>query len=523
MKRREFLKKSAIASTVPLVLNGFQIAKSSPIFDKIAESSNVDDNILVVIQLNGGNDGLNTVIPLDSYEKYIKHRPTVGVKYNEILKLNETVGFHPSLTHLRNMHNEGKVLTIQNVGYPEPNLSHFRSTDIWTSGSSSQEVITSGWLGRYLDNKFPGYPNNYPTEEVPDPLSITIGGTISMTCQGPIYGMGLVLQNTTNFYEIRTIGEDTSPRTNAGYQLDYIRSVAEKTQVYNATIKNAAEKGKNLSQKYPEANQNRLADQLKIVAQLINGGLKTKVYVVTLGGFDTHALQVNSEGEILGSHSILLNWLSEGIDAFQDDLKLMGKEDKVVGMTFSEFGRRIMENDSLGTDHGAAAPQFFFGTQINAGILGNNPNIPDTITVNDNLDMQFDFRDIYNNVLVDWFKVDVKTAEELMYKEFVQLPIFKNVTSVRGNFGNDNYINLGYNYPNPAITSTDFIYKVRDGLVIINIYDVNGNLIKKIIKERKSMGEYKHTLYVNDLPNGMYYIRLENDNNSRTQIMNVMK
>lgn len=526
MKRREFLIKTAAASTIPLVLGGYQISNSSPIFNKLAENAQNDDNILIVVQLNGGNDGLNTVIPLDQYDKLIKLRKTVLLPEYATLSVTDEIGFNPAMRGMHNLHKEGKLLTIQNVGYPEPNYSHFRSTDIWTSGSASDKIVNSGWLGRYLDNKYPGYPNNYPTEEVPDPLSITIGGTISMTCQGPIYSMGLVLQNTTDFYDIRTDGEDTAPKTNAGLQLDYIRTIADKTKVYTTTIKTASDKGKNLSTKYPATNVNKLADQLKIVAQLINGGLKTKVYVVTLGGFDTHSLQVNEAGSTNGVHSILLGYVSQAIEAFQDDLKLMGKEDKVVGMTFSEFGRRITENDSLGTDHGAAAPLFFFGTKINAGILGTNPVISDDTTVEDNLPYQFDFRDVYNNILVDWFNVDIPTAESLMNKEFKQLPIFKTLTSVNDRNSNelaDKDIVLGYNYPNPFITSTDLKYRVKSGLVEIDLYDINGVIVKSLLSKYQDKGEYNLTIYSDNLSNGTYYIRLKNNNVSTTQSIVLMK
>jgi len=523
MKRREFLNKTALASTIPLVLGGFNISKSSPIFEYLANASQDEDKILVIIQLNGGNDGLNTVIPLEYYSQLFKARQNIIVPENSVLKYNEKVGLHPSLKEIDNLSKEGKLLTIQNVGYPEPNFSHFRSTDVWTSGSASDKYVQSGWIGRLLDKKYPEYPKNYPNNNMPDPLSITIGGTLSMTCQGPIYNMGLVVKNTTNFYEMRTNGEDIAPNTNAGQQLEFLRTIASKTKVYTQTIKTASEKGKNLSTLYPAANSNKLADQLKIIAQLINGGLKTRVYVASINGFDTHAGQVEEKGNTDGVHSYLLKSISVAVNAFQDDLKLMKKEDKVVGMTFSEFGRRIIANDSFGTDHGAAAPLFFFGTEIQSGFLGDNPIIPENAVVDTNVPMQFDFRDIYMNILVDWFNLSIAEAESLMFKEFRYLPIFKQANTSINNQCSNSDISIGYNFPNPFDYSTSFKYKVNEGRVKLSLYDYRGYELYLILDDYKTKGEYEQTIYSNNLNSGVYYLKLENNHQSKMNLITVMK
>ncbi|MGB0840608.1 MAG: DUF1501 domain-containing protein, partial [Chitinophagales bacterium] len=188
-------------------------------------------------------------------------------------------------------------------------------------------------------------------------------------------------------------------------ELDYIRQSMLQTNQYTTVIQDAYGMGGNLSALYPEAGENPLATQLQTIARLINGGLQTKIYIANIGGFDTHANQVVAGDTAIGPHADLLAQINEAIVAFQDDLSLMGREDEVIGMTFSEFGRRIASNDSWGTDHGAAAPLVVFGTKVNAEIFGANPEIPSEVEVQANVPMQFDFRSVYGSILMDWFGV----------------------------------------------------------------------------------------------------------------------
>jgi uncharacterized protein (DUF1501 family) len=200
--------------------------------------------------------------------------------------------------------------------------------------------------------------------------------------------------------------------------LAYIREMAVKTDQYAGVIKNAAQKVSRQSDCYPPTGKNPLADQLKIVARLIAGGLKTRFYLVSMGGFDTHAKQTDNTDTTTGNHAKLLGRLSEAINAFVDDLGGLKVENRVIGMTFSEFGRRIQSNASGGTDHGAAAPVFIFGGKVQSGIIGQNPTWPDKLTVNDNLMMQYDFRAIYSTLLEKWFLADEATAEAVLFKAF---------------------------------------------------------------------------------------------------------
>lgn len=525
MKRRDFIKKSAaVGISAPFILNGFNInASSAPIFDNLSKIAAQNDKIMVVIQLNGGNDGLNTVIPIDMYSNLSKVRNNILVKESSVLKLTTNTGLNPSMTGIHNLFKDDKVGIVQSVGYPNPNLSHFRATDIWTSASDSDKQVSSGWLGRYLTEKYPDYPVNYPNMTTPDPLSVTIGSIVSNTCQGPVYSMGTALSGVTanDFYNITAKGEDTIPNSIYGNELAYVRETINKTQVYTTTLKNAANKGKNFSSLYPSAGVNKLADQLKIIAQLISGGLSTKVYVASLGGFDTHSYQNQADGDYLGSHATLLGYVSDAIAAFQDDIKLIGIEDKVLGLTFSEFGRRIQSNLSLGTDHGTAAPMFVFGTNVNPIIHGTSPVISDKVTVNDNVPMQFDFRSVYSSILKDWLELDDKTIKNVLFKDFQYIPIIKTKNnSIEAEFEN---IDLLSNYPNPVQDNTNIKFKSLGGVTLLSILDNNGNKVIELKNQEMQEGEYNINFLSNNLSSGNYFLRLETGNKNIIRQMVVVK
>jgi uncharacterized protein (DUF1501 family) len=234
--------------------------------------------------------------------------------------------------------------------------------------------------------------------------------------------MGLAISNPSSFYKLVEGKVNVDSNSRWGEQLDYIEAMSQKTDQYAGVIKTAALKVKQQSAKYPATGKNPLADQLKIVARLIAGGLKTKVYMVNTGSFDTHAKQTEAD-TTTGTHAKLLQRVSEAIGAFMDDVQLLQIQDKVMGMTFSEFGRRIKSNASGGTDHGAAAPVFYFGHAVKPGIIGVNPVIPATATVNDNVPMQHDFRSLYASVLTNWFNLEQKDISDILLGEYPVLPI----------------------------------------------------------------------------------------------------
>jgi uncharacterized protein (DUF1501 family) len=514
MKRRSFIKAAPVA-VLPAFLSGLTLKAygTSPLMSALAAENSNTDKVLVLIQLNGGNDGLNTVIPIDQYSGLSGYRSNVLIQQSKVLPLNgySGTGLHPSMPEIQQMFNNGKVRIVQNVGYPNPNFSHFRSTDIWTSAADSNQNLTTGWAGRYLNYEFPNFPTGYPNATMPDPIAIQVGSFVSPVFQGPTINLAMAISDPTSFYNLLTGNNDPAPNTPAGDELTYVRTIADKTNLFANTIKNAANSV--TSQGAYPAN-NSLADQLKIVARLIGGGLKTKVYMVSLGGFDTHAQQVNTGATDTGAHAELLKQVSQAIKAFQDDIQGLGVADKVLGMTFSEFGRRIISNFSSGTDHGSAAPLFLFGNKVIPGILGDNPQISGSISVNDNLPMQYDFRSVYASVLQDWFCVPQNTVDStILLRNFQSLPLVDsaacNPTSIH-EINNRAGIRLIRNYPNPFVEKTKIEFTTAGGHTLVQVFSGEGQLVKNLIDEDMKQGNYVVDFYNENYAAGLYYARIQN-------------
>ncbi|TAF55903.1 MAG: DUF1501 domain-containing protein [Sphingobacteriia bacterium] len=510
MKRRDFLEKSLPAGLLlPGLVGGLSFkaigAESplSPLFLPTTET----DHVLVIIQLNGGNDGLNTVIPLQNFSNYVNARPNIYVPENKVLKLGTAgkAGLHPALSGLHRLYNEGMLQVVQSVGYPTPNFSHFRATDIWMSASESNQVVNSGWAGRYLNYEYPNFPNGYPNTSMRDPLAIQIGSTTSLTLQGPAVSMGMSISNPNSFYNLVNGVQDPAPATPAGKELTYIRTVSQQTQQYATVIKDAATA---VPQQVTYPTGNSLADQLKIVARLIKGGLRTRVYMVNFGGFDTHAAQVNATDTATGTHANLLQRVSEAITAFQDDLKFLGVDERVVGMTFSEFGRRIKSNASTGTDHGAAAPLFVFGKNVTGGVTGDTPSFGPSVNVNDNLPFQYDFRSIYATLLNNWLCVDSRDLNQIMLKNFQTLPLVNAGACKKAvNLSGENLIS---NYPNPFQGNTVITFKTNGGHTLVQIMDTTGRVLVNLTDREYPAGTYTLNFSGGTLPAGVYYARLQN-------------
>ncbi|HUI63405.1 MAG TPA: DUF1501 domain-containing protein [Bacteroidota bacterium] len=516
MKRRDFLARAVPATTLPFFLNGFplQAFGRSPIIQALTSAAFATDRILVLVQLVGGNDGLNTVIPLDRYSSLSSARSNILIPSAKALSLTASTALHPAMTGFQSMYNNGQLLIVQAVSYPSPNFSHFRATDIWLTATDANVIGNTGWLGRYLDQEFPGYPGGYPSPTMPDPLALQIGSVVSPGLQGPTVSMAQAVTNPNSSYFLPG-GSDTPPATPAGHELTFIREVAQQTQSYSTSIKSAAAKGKNLSTLYPATGQNSLADQLKIVAQLISGGLQTRIYVVSIGGFDTHSGQVTTTDTTLGVHSTLLGKVSAGIFAFEDDLRLMGAQDRVLGMTFSEFGRRIISNASGGTDHGTAEPVFVFGTNVNAGIIGTSPVLPATPTVNDNIPLQFDFRSVYTSVLRDWFGASQSelgiaitgTVTNTLTSSVVASGAIAGVgpsASAPKEYG------LEQNYPNPFNPTTVIRYELPQGASVrLDVFNSLGERVATLVDGSQGAGTYEVNFNGGSLASGMYFYRLQ--------------
>lgn len=429
MKRRDFIKNTTLAST-PLFFNGFPLfataSTGNSLFDYLAQTTYGCGKILVIIQQNGGNDGLNTIVPLDKYTNLMNARSNIILPQNSILPLNgtATTGMHPALAELHDLYNSGKVCIVQAVSYPNPNFSHFRATDIWFSASASNQYLDTGWLGRTLDTNYPNYPQDYPNSIMQDPLAIQIGSTLPFSLQGPAVNMGYNVTNPSAIVNVANATTDPAPNSDYGHELTFLRLMKDQSNAYAGRITSAYNAQSTLSSLYPSSG-NSLADQLKTVARLIGGGLQTPVYIVNHpNSHDTHENQVVATDTTTGTQANNLRILSKAIGAFQDDIQLMGKAGKVTGMTFSEFGRRIVSNASIGTDHGTAAPVIFFGAALNGGVIGTSPNLPLNATVNDQVPMQYDFRQLYSTVMRDWLCLTPTETQNVLGSSFTTLPIF---------------------------------------------------------------------------------------------------
>ncbi len=401
--RREFLRRSS-AGIGLLAFSRFAPSFLVQSTLAAAPAPEKDRTILVLVQLAGGNDGLNTVVPFEDAD-YYRLRPTLGIAKGEVLRLNETLGLHPACAELHGLFREGELGIVQNVGYPNPNRSHFRSTEIWETASDSGEFLPSGWLGRFMDNACAGEPAGadpvglHVTNDAPQTFAAehehsTFG--LSPDARGAAKGDGAQLLE-------RLLADDGHDHGNASFlkhtMMDALVTEKNVRRVLRAYRPEA---------EYPATP---FATSLRSVAGLIAAGLSTRVYFVSLGGFDTHSNQPQQ-------HTRLLRTLSEGLAAFQRDLNAHRLDQQVTTMTFSEFGRRPSENESRGTDHGTAAPLLVMGSRVNGGLHGNAPSL----RLERNQDMAFstDFRGVYATMLDRWLNCP---STGVLGREFGALPL----------------------------------------------------------------------------------------------------
>ena len=527
MKRREFIRKLSITGTAGLTLSGIPISLlgGNQALKRLALQSN-NDNVLVFIQLHGGNDALNTLIPVSQYNEYYNLRPNIAIPdfgTRSFINVDSStdekiqVGLHPDMLSFKQMYDQGKVAIVQNVGYPDMNLSHFRGRDIVFMGGDAQSDYESGWMGRFLDNSYPGYPDSYPSSEMPDPIGLELSGTLSLAFHRengiPI---GLNIGNPEQFYQLITnVGVDppiTLPSSHAGDELRYIMEFEKKSNQYAERLKNIYNAGTNSSVEYPEiypfatiqGSENPLSGQLKLIARLLKGGIKTRIFLVRIGGFDTHGEQVETYDSTLGVHAALLYHLSSAIKAFYDDLQQLGMDHKVMGITFTEFGRRAYSNASYGTDHGTSTPVFLFGTGLNPGIYGQNPDLSDLR--NGNLKYEIDYRQIYTSIVQDWFGADRDTLVKTGFNDWVdnKLPLV-GTTDVKNQKAIDEQLHI---YPNPIQSDLNFyLFLEKQSQVEVNIYKAGGQLVKKVqLKGR--FGRNPFSLPFNGNEAGIYYIEI---------------
>lgn len=511
MKRRSFLRNTALS--LPIFVNGFPL-RGMMMPTAFAGMNGDSDRVLVLIQLNGGNDGLNTMIPLESYDNLANLRSNIMLPESSLIPVTGDNAFHPSFTGMAELFNEAKLNIIQNVGYPNQNRSHFRSSDIWSSGSAADEYLNTGWMGRYFENRFPGFPDGYPNDDCPDPFALTIGAVVSETCQGISGNYSVAVSNPNDLFDLpEGTGGNYDPNSCYGKQLDFVRTTIKQTNAYADRITAAFNSGTNQAA-YPD--DNRVANQLKTVASLIKGGLQTRVYIVSQGGYDTHANQTESGDPGVGRHSELLEELSSAITAFQQDVELMGLEKRVVGMTFSEFGRQIRSNDGIGTDHGDAAPLFVFGNCVNPGIIGDNPEIPTEVQVQTGLPMQYDFRSIYGSLLMDWFEVPESEVKEILFEDFQYMPILKACDSVDTYEPPTKELEITV-FPNPCTEWATIKFSSEAEWVKVSLFDARGQQLRVISNKKLSAGNHELGIETRELAVGNYFIHVKTENQIKTK------
>jgi uncharacterized protein (DUF1501 family) len=543
MKRRDILKALPLGVAVaglPIRFPGFAgnaFAKSSAL-DAILGNST--DRVLVLINLQGGNDGLNTIVPfhdsnydsnrssigfVSSADKTLLESTTLSTDVSRLdlamspLMANKTGISYPSLYE---MFKAGKLAVVNNVGYADPNRSHFRSTDIWNTASDSNLVLTTGWLGRWLETVDADYPVDVKPGD--DPLAMTIGGALNPVFQGSRSGMGIAVTDPSTYVSAVSPADETLPNTHAGAELGFVRSIYVQSDIYGDRFKALFATKPTNKVAYPTQSTGRvtsIAAQLQKVAWCIAAGMKTKVYFVQQSGYDTHINQ-NSSSTTSGQ-GMLLYQLAQAIAAFQADLEAFGVADRVIGMTYSEFGRRVNENASSGTDHGTCAPQFVFGTQVNGEVYSSHPNLSD-LDANGDLKWKIDFRQLYTAVLGDWFGVseplrkaillDKTSSGEKFSSQFavnsstkVQ-SIIKTPASVSR--PNDQPDFVLEQYPNPFTQSTNVHVVVpRTMQVRLDVYSERGELVTSMLDRELSRGDYNFTFDGRKLSSGTYLCRME--------------
>lgn len=404
--RRSFIQALGIAGSGSMFLGSNLISASapSPFTSAIADAET--DNILILIRLSGGNDGLSTVIPIQQYDTYANARPNIYIPESKVLKLTDDFGVPTYMNALEPLWGDGQFKAVHGVGYENQSLSHFTGSDIYANTDLTTTGFTgldTGWMGRHFEHCYPDYLINPPEA----PAAIQIGNLSNLVFQGEETNYAFVTNNIDQLEEIAQTGFfydiENAPFDDCMYgdQLRFLRGVANTTYEYAGKIHDAYERGQN----QVEYQDNGFARQLALLARLIKGNLGTKVYMISMGGFDTHGNQPLA-------HERLMTNLSIAVNNFYEDLAFTEQDDKVLSMTFSEFGRRIFENGSNGTDHGKAAPTLFFGSGLNgSAFVGDHPSL-DSPNSRGNLEYTMDFRDLYATVLAEWLCVPIPLVEQ---------------------------------------------------------------------------------------------------------------
>jgi len=432
MKRRKFIRTGLAGAVAPVFLNGFGF-KAFGASVVPAATCDFADRSLVIIYLAGANDIINTAVPMNHFGAYQNERPNIHLPQNSLITLdngligtNRHLGLHPSLQSFKDLYDSDLMSIVQRTGYNVPNRSHFASEDIMLKGidgTISNGDEEEGWVGRFLKDRYPTY-KGLPFGEEVDPLGIILGDTPNTgfhTTEAHELEINLSGQDPAGFFNIISSlsGEPISqiPNSDHGELLNYISVLEKSTQVYSERISSVFDAGTNNVNTYPNSN---LGNQLKTIARFISGGSKTKVFMARKGGWDNHVNMVNTNDTTTGAHANLLDDLSRSIKAFQDDLQALNKSSQVTTVVFSEFGRKIIQNGSSGTDHGTVSSMFVIGDNVNTGVYGENINITqkDNQGAPEPSQLQNDYRSVFSSILQDW----MGASDDALLASFSQTP-----------------------------------------------------------------------------------------------------
>jgi uncharacterized protein (DUF1501 family) len=513
--RRDFMFRMGFASVGTMFMFGRHPVTAfggTPLLHALRNSGT--DRVLILIQLNGGNDGLNTVIPVNN-DIYYQNRPQIGISKQQAILLDDETGIHPAMSALQPIWDNGQMAVVHNVGYSSQTRSHFEGTVNWATARDQGEPESTGWLGRYLIEGNPDIFSN-PT---PYPLAVRVGGPATIF-QSTAGNLSVTFGDAQEFEQFVLRGgyydPNDVPATPWGAELGYVRNVTNASFRYVESVQTASNAGSNLADNYPGSG---LGSSLAVIARMLRGGLQTRMFTVSRGGFDTHS----GQGGAQGSHANLLGDVASSVGAFLEDLALDGLDDRVAIMTFSEFGRTLSQNGSGGTDHGAAAPMLLFGKGIAGGLYGTQSNLVDLYGG----DPRFttDYRSVYADVLNDWFGLQAPTVDDILGGSYARMGLIGSPIQVgvapRDTTGS---FTISQNYPNPFSASTTIAYSVEtSGPVRLEVFDINGRRVKTLVDRQQSSGAYEVQMDGDRLPSGIYHYRLSTNGGTNTRQMTLVK
>lgn len=511
--RRDFLARLGLATAgVGFTMNGHLMSAFGRGITPHSLHSMETNRILVLVQLNGGNDGLNTVIPIEN-DIYYQRRPTIAIPKAEAIQLDDMTGLHPAMASLQPMWGDGRMAVIHNVGYENQTRSHFRGTDIWVSGSDVDSYEGTGWAGRYLAESYDDYLSNPPIY----PLAVRLGNSSASLYQSVYGNVGMTFADTRQFESFVSQGGyyDTAgvPETVYGSELAFVREVTNASFRYVEAVQNAAGEAENLAE-YPDG----LGSSLSIVARMIRGQLGSRIYSVAHGGFDTHSMQ----GGVTGGHAQRLGNLADAIAAFYEDLAVDGLDRQVLVMTFSEFGRTLSENGSQGTDHGAGAPMLLFGAGLSGGLYGTQSDLLDLYGGDPRYTT--DYRSVYSTVLHDWFGLPGDEVNALLYGNYGSMGFVEHSAVGTERSEVPSGFALDQNYPNPFNPSTQISFRLDSpGRARLQVFDARGRHVQTVVNRQVSAGSHTIRFDGESLPSGAYFYRLDTSEGSLTRQMILAK